>query len=62
MSETPVRPQRLAKPSADSSRTGATLRKRALGVVGLFVMGALGLVCAWWSYPLLDFRKEHLPA
>jgi membrane peptidoglycan carboxypeptidase len=25
-------------------------------------MGALGLVCAWWSYPLLDLRKEHLPA
>lgn len=62
MSEAPIRPQRLAKPSADSSKADATLRKRALGVVGLFIMGALGLVWAWWSYPLLDLRKEHLPA
>ena len=57
MSEAPVRPRRLVKPSADSSKTGATLRKRALGVVGLIVMGAMGLVWAWWSYPLLDLRK-----
>ena len=25
-------------------------------------MAASGLVWAWWSYPLLDLRKEHLPA
>ncbi|RPI00215.1 MAG: hypothetical protein EHM71_17655, partial [Zetaproteobacteria bacterium] len=62
MSETPVRPRRLEKSSADSSRTGATLRKSALGVVGLVVMGAVGLAWAWWSYPLLDLRTEHLPA
>ncbi len=31
-------------------------------MVGLFLAGALGLVGAWWSYPLLDLRKEHLPA
>ena len=62
MSETLVRPRRLAKPSAVYSKTGATLRKIALGVIGLFVLGALGLVWAWWSYPLLDLRKEHVPA
>jgi penicillin-binding protein 1B len=31
-------------------------------VIALFILGALGLVWAWWSYPLLDLRKEHLPA
>ena len=31
-------------------------------MVGFFVMAASGLVWAWWSYPLLDLRKEHLPA
>jgi penicillin-binding protein 1B len=32
-------------------------------VVGLFVVCALGLVWSWWSYPLLELRKdkEHLP-
>ncbi len=61
-SETPVRPRRLAKPSVDRPETGAALRKRALGVVGLFVVGALGLAWAWWSYPLLDLRNTSLPA
>jgi hypothetical protein len=46
----------------DSSKTGAALRKRALGVACLFVMGALGQVWAWWSYPLLELRNKHLPA
>jgi len=64
MSEAPVRPRRHVKPSADNSKTGAPLRKRALGVVGLIVIvvGAMGLVWAWRSYPLLDLRKEHFPA
>ena len=62
MSGVPVRARRPAKPSAYRSRTGATIRKRALSVVGLFVAAALGLVWVWWSYPLLDLRKEHLPA
>ena len=51
-----------ATPLANRSKTGATLRKRTFGVVGLFVVGAMGLVWAWWSYPLLDLRKERLPA
>ncbi|MGE5849036.1 MAG: transglycosylase domain-containing protein, partial [Candidatus Methylomirabilota bacterium] len=31
-------------------------------MVGLFAAGAVGLVGVWWSSPLLDLRKEHLPA
>lgn len=62
MSETAVGARRLANPSAGCAKAGASLRKRALRVVGLFAMGALGLVWAWRSYPLLDLRNEHLPA
>ena len=61
MSGAAVRARRAANPPGRRLRTSAAFRKRALGVVGLFVAVALGLVGAWWSYPLLDLRKEHLP-
>ncbi len=63
MSGGAVRARRAANPPARRLRTSAAFRKRALGVVGLLVVGALGLVgvWTWWSYPRLDLRQGKLP-